>query len=195
MNEELNSAFWSNRYQTNDTGWDIGSVSTPLKEYFDTLKDKNISILIPGAGNSYEGEYLLEKGFTNVTILDYAPETIEGFKERVKDHRKVKLVCEDFFVHKGQYNLIIEQTFFCALDPALRASYCKKMRELLKPGAKLCGLLFTEVPNAEGPPFGGNEKEYRSLFEKDFLIKHLDPCYNSIKPREGRELFFTLIRK
>ena len=192
---ELNASFWSERYKTNDMGWDMGSVSSPLKEYFDKLTDKSQRILIPGAGNSYEGEYLLQKGFTNLTILDYAPEAIEGFKKRVVDYKKSTLLCEDFFAHKGQYDLIIEQTFFCALDPKLRPDYAAQMRQLLKPGGILCGLLFIATPNENGPPYNGTTEEYRRIFSEGFIIKKLEPCYNSIKPREGRELFFSLIKK
>jgi SAM-dependent methyltransferase len=195
MSPNLNSAFWSNRYQSQDTGWDLGSISTPLKEYVDTLTQKDISILIPGAGNCYEGEYLLEKGFTDVTILDYAAEALQGFSTRVAAHAKAKLICEDFFTHEGQYDLIVEQTFFCALDPSLRESYAKQMRRLLKPGGKLCGLLFTTVPNEQGPPFGGSLAEYEKLFDPLFQILKLEPCYNSIRPRAGRELFFSLTGK
>jgi SAM-dependent methyltransferase len=191
---EINSDFWSKRYRDKEIGWDIGHVSTPLQEYFDTLRDKNISILIPGAGNSYEGEYLLQQGFTNITILDYAPEAIENFKKRVHDYEKVKLICGDFFAHAGQYDLIVEQTFFCALNPALRAAYSNKMYELLKPGGKLIGLLFIQVPETDGPPFGGSKEEYEKLFSKKFLIEKMEPCKNSIKPREGRELFFILTK-
>ena len=195
MDKQLNAEYWNRLYLENDTGWDQGSVSTPLKEYFDTLAGQNISILIPGAGNCYEGEYLLGKGFTNVTILDYAPEAIQGFKKRVSAYEKANLVCEDFFSHKGAYDLIIEQTFFCALHPSLRPDYANKMHELLKPGGKLVGLLFTHVPDKEGPPFGGSAAEYKNLFSETFYIEKLEPCYNSIKPREGRELFLTLVRK
>lgn len=191
---KLNSDYWNERYKTDDAKWDLGSVSTPLKEYFDTLTHKELRILIPGAGNCYEGEYLLEKGFSNITILDYAPEAIESFRKRVKNNNHAKLVCGDFFAHSGQYDLIIEQTFFCALDPSLREAYVKKMRELLVPGGKLVGLLFTSVPNPVGPPFPGSQEEYQKLFSERFLINKLEPCYNSIKPREGRELFFSITR-
>jgi hypothetical protein len=44
----------------------------PIKNYIDTLKDKDIAILIPGCGNTYEAAYLLEQGFTNVTVIDIA---------------------------------------------------------------------------------------------------------------------------
>ncbi|MCB0465166.1 MAG: SAM-dependent methyltransferase, partial [Aequorivita sp.] len=58
--------FWNHKYLSGETGWDIGYVSTPIKEYIDQLSDKNLKILIPGGGNSYEAEYLFESGFNNV---------------------------------------------------------------------------------------------------------------------------------
>lgn len=195
MSEDLNSGYWNKLYHDKDTRWDVGHISTPLKEYFDGLTDKTISILIPGAGNSYEGEYLLQQGFTNVTILDYAPQAIENFKQRVPIHKQAKLICTDFFMHTGKYDLIIEQTFFCAIDPCLRNSYAKKMHELLTKGGKLAGLLFTEVPNSGGPPFGGTRQEYVNLFSPYFTIEKMEICKNSIKPRQGRELFFILGKK
>ena len=50
--------YWTNRYSKAKTGWDIGYPSTPLKTYFDQLENKDLRILIPGAGNAYEAEYL-----------------------------------------------------------------------------------------------------------------------------------------
>jgi hypothetical protein len=43
--------YWEERYLKNEIGWDIGAVSTPLKEYIDQLTNKACRILIPGAGN------------------------------------------------------------------------------------------------------------------------------------------------
>ena len=57
----LSSEYWNTRYVENDFGWDAGEITTPLKTYFDQLKDKSLKILIPGAGNSYEAEYLFNK--------------------------------------------------------------------------------------------------------------------------------------
>jgi len=57
------SNYWENRYQNQQTGWDIGEISSPLKAYIDQLEDKSIKILIPGAGNAYEAEYLFLNGF------------------------------------------------------------------------------------------------------------------------------------
>ncbi len=192
---QLNSEYWNSRYLENDFGWDAGEITTPLKNYFDKLQDKSLKILIPGGGNGYEAEYLFSHGFKNTFALDYAAEPLQNLKKRCADFSNDQLIQNDFFEHKGQYDLIIEQTFFCAIDPSLRSKYAKHMRELLKPGAKLVGLLFSSVPNAEGPPFGGNKEEYVTCFEPYFTIERMEPCYNSIKPRENRELFISLVKK
>ncbi len=192
---ELDENYWSNRYQNNTTGWDIGSISQPLKEYVDQLEDKNISILIPGCGNSYEAEYLLQNGFTNIILIDISALLCKQLEIKLAAylHNRLEIICQDFFDHKGQYDLILEQTFFCALDPLLRKKYAAKMHELLKPGGKLVGVLFNK--NFEGgPPFAGNENEYRQLFQQQFSIVKMEPCYNSVAPRSGSELFINFIK-
>ena len=69
---KLNSNYWEGRYKNKETGWDVGKITTPLKTYIDQLEDKTIRILIPGAGNGYEFEYLIQNGFENVFVVDLA---------------------------------------------------------------------------------------------------------------------------
>lgn len=187
----LSKDYWNNRYAENTTGWNIGKVSTPLKAYIDQLINKSSSILIPGGGNGHEAIYLSENGFTNITIVDISPIAIASLKEifEQKGITTIQLICTDFFEFKGSYDLIIEQTFFCALDPQLREAYIKKMAELLKADGKLVGLLFN-TDFKVSPPFGGNHLDYQEQFAKHFEIIKMEPCYNSIAPRSGNELFF-----
>ncbi len=188
----LTKEYWDNRYATNQTGWEMGAVSPPLKAYFDQLTDTELHILIPGAGNAYEAEYLFNMGFKNIHVVDISSEAIKLFKERVPDFPSDHIHLQDFFDHEASYDLIIEQTFFCALDPKLRKNYAVKMFDLLKKGGKLTGLLFSFPLTDAGPPFGGSIEEYNSLFSNTFEILRLEPCYNSIPPRQGNELFFQL---
>jgi SAM-dependent methyltransferase len=189
---DLTNTYWNNRYLNNDFSWDVGDISTPLKAYVDQLNNKNLKILIPGAGNSYEAEYLFTNGFKNIFVLDFAESPLKNMEQRIPDFPANQLIQQDFFEHQGQYDLIIEQTFFCAINPSLRLQYAKQMKQLLKPNGKLVGLLFNDVLNADKPPFGGNTKEYRELFSPMFDIKIMETAYNSIKPREGRELFVMM---
>ena len=188
-NQKLDQDFWSKKYQSNQLGWDIGTVSTPIKKYIDQLKAKDISILIPGAGNAYEAAYLFEQGFTDVSIVDIAKEPLDNFRKSVPGFPRDKIIQEDFFRHEGEYDLILEQTFFCALDPSLRVDYIDKMKDLLKTNGKLVGLLFDFRLDDFGPPFGGSEDAYTIDFKKRFKLNTIAPCYNSIKPRLGKELF------
>lgn len=191
----LNKTYWENLYKTKDTGWNIGHVSTPIKTYIDQLKNKTLKILIPGAGNSYEAEYLWNNGFTNLYILDIAKQPLENFKKRVLDFPEDQLLLKDFFALEDTFDLIIEQTFFCALHPDLRSQYVTKMSELIKPKGKLAGLLFDFPLSNDGPPFGGSKEEYISRFSDDFHLITLDKSYNSIKPRADKELFFIFEKK
>jgi SAM-dependent methyltransferase len=195
MKQNLGATYWTGRYANGETAWDIGYVSTPLKNYFDQLTNKDLRIMIPGAGNAYEAEYLLEKGFTNVNVCDLSETPLRNLSARVKNNQGLHLIQEDFFKLAGSYDLIVEQTFFCALDPALRKSYFQKMSELLTPGGKLMGLLFNDKLNNDRPPFGGNREEYMDYLPADFEILKFETSYNSIAPRAGREIFMLLRKK
>lgn len=196
---EAIKSFWEERYQKGQTGWDIGAVSTPLKEYIDQLADKSIRILIPGAGNGYEAAYLLEQGFTSTFMLDIAKPPLARFAERHPTFPKDQLIRANFFEHEGTYDLIFEQTFFCSFAPTEvnRQAYVKKMYDLLKPGGKLVGLwfIFPLQKEQERPPYGGSLPEYRSYMEPWFEIKTFSEAYNSIKPRRGKEAFGIFQKK
>lgn len=191
----LSPSYWNNRYLNQETGWDIGSVATPLKNYFDQLTNKHIYILIPGAGNAYEAIYLHQHGFTNVHVVDFAQQPLNNIQKQHPTFPKAHLICSDFFEHTEQYDLIVEQTFFCALNPTMRPNYVSHMHQLLKPTGKLVGLLFDDELPGETPPFGGNNTEYKALFENQFTINTMETAYNSIAPRKGRELFISFSPK
>ncbi|MBL7800760.1 MAG: methyltransferase domain-containing protein [Chitinophagales bacterium] len=193
--QTLDQTFWENRYVLKETGWDLGEVSPPLKAYIDQLTDKNLRILIPGCGNTYEAEYLLNKGFTNITVIDISPTLINNLKTKFKNNTNITIVLGDFFALEGAFDLIIEQTFFCALDRSLRQLYCEKMNALLSNSGKLVGLLFNREFEAAGPPFGGCEEEYRQLFSETFEIVTLSNCYNSYFKRANAELFTIFMKK
>ncbi|MDP3313214.1 methyltransferase domain-containing protein [Lutibacter sp.] len=194
MLDSFNKRYWEEKYESGQAGWDIGAISTPLQAYIDQLTDKDIEILIPGAGNSYEAEYLFQQGFKNVTIIDIAKQPLDNFRDRTPDFPEKKLIQQDFFEHYKTYDLIIEQTFFCALNPSFREKYVTKIFDLLNNKGKLVGLFFDFKLTDEGPPFGGSLIEYLQLFNNQFKILTFEKCYNSIKPRDGNELFLIAKR-
>ena len=156
--DSLNENFWNNRYLENDTGWDLGAISPAIKKWFDTKKNKDLQILIPGAGKGHEVKYGFDHGFNNIHYLDISTEAVTFFKDNCPNLPKEQILISDFFDLKKDlfFDVVIEQTFFCAISPVLRKSYVKKTHEIQwsfnnfikKRGARLdpCGFLFGLAP-------------------------------------------------
>lgn len=195
---KLNAEYWNKRYEEGNSPWDLGTPSPPLIEYLAGIEDKSIRILIPGAGKSHDAVWAMEHGFGSVYVVDWAEEALDHILETYPDFPPSHLICEDFFDHTGHYDLVLEQTFFCALDPSFRKQYGQKMHDLLVPGGKLAGVWFSfplekgmpgRTDGLLGPPFGGSVEEYKGYFTEGWKIRTLEPCRNSIPPRMGNELF------
>lgn len=192
MTNFLSDDFWNQRYVDGTTGWDLGDISPPIRAYIDQLENKNLKILIPGAGNGHEVSYLHELGFKNVHVLDFAPLAINTFLEKHPEFPSSQAHTADFFkFEERSFDLIIEQTLFCAIDPVLREKYAKKSASLLRNGGKLVGVLFNREFDG-GPPFGGTKSEYLETFKPNYSSISMEDCYNSVEPRLGSEVFIKL---
>ncbi len=162
--------YWTSRYKDESIPWDVGQITTPLKEYIDQLEDKNLKILIPGCGNAYEANYLHLQGFNNIYLIDISEEPITNFKHKHPDFPINHIIHGDFFEIEDDFDLVIEQTFFCALHPSQRHAYAIKMNELLNNGGRLVGLLFNDKLNSDRPPFGGFKEDYIKIIKPDFQL-------------------------
>lgn len=187
--------YWDSFYTGSKIGWDVGYVSTPLKEYFDQLEDKNIRILVPGAGSGYEAEYLYEMGFHNTFFMDFSPNIVRQFKERCPQFPQNQIITDDFFDHIGSYDLIVEHTFFSSFPVNYRNKLSQKVYNLLDDKGKYVGLVFNHHFNLGSPPFGATPDEYIQLFKPLFTFKIFETANNSIKPRRGREMFFVFVKQ
>lgn len=195
QNKPLDAAYWNSRWEQGTSGWDIGYASPAIVEYMRQYPDKDAAILIPGCGNAYEAQALLDMGFSNITLIDIAPLAVAQLRSRYSHESRINILHQDFFTLEGQFDLIIEQTFFCALNPELRPDYITQTHSLLAPGGKIIGLLFDTEFEKQGPPFGGFKAEYEASFAPYYLIHTMERCTNSIPPRAGTELFINLQKK
>lgn len=191
----LDEQYWDAQWKSNKTGWDVGDATPAITTYMAQYVNKNAAILIPGCGNAHEAAYLVAQGFTNITLIDIAPHAVKLLRTKFVDTPQIKVLCEDFFKHEGVYDLIIEQTFFCAISPSRRKEYAEKAAALLNKNGKIIGLLFDKTFDRQGPPFGGCPCEYKPIFEPHFVIKNMTECYNSIAPRAKSEVFINLVKK
>ncbi len=189
----LDAQYWDNQWKANTTGWDLGMPAPPLVSLIDTIKNKDAKILIPGCGNAYEADYLVSNGFTNITLIDISETASAILKEKFSNQDAVKVLCEDFFKLEDKFDVIIEQTFFCALPPSMRQRYVWKMHNLLNANGILAGLLFNRSFEVS-PPFGGSLEEYEKLFFGAFECENIETATNSVEPRANTELFFSFVK-
>lgn len=194
MKNPIDARYWQNRYQLEDTPWDIGGISPAMQEVLESLASPDLRILIPGAGRGYEAGWLHRHGFRNITVCDWAKAALDGLRANCLDFPDENLILADFFNLRGEYDVILEQTFLSALHPDQWPSYMNHCADLLLPGGRLTGLLFASRFPKPGPPFGADESAYRSLLSPRFTIDAMGITPNSIRPRQGNELFFNATR-
>lgn len=192
--QDASKDFWNSRWETGQTGWDIGAPAPAFVTYFSGFSQKNAAILIPGCGSGHEAELLLSIGFTNITVIDIAPKAVTILNEKFRSNPNITILCGDFFQHEGSYDYIVEQTFFCAIDPDLREAYSQQTHDLLRTNGKIIAILFDRSFEG-GPPFGGSEEEYVQLFTPNFNILFLEANQQSIPQRMGSELFGVFEKK
>ena len=187
--------YWEKRYAEKNTPWQLNSYSPAIVDFVKTYSNKNINILIPGCGNSKEAEELLKLGFKNIYVIDISKTAIKNIKkENILPENQI--FEGDFFNFNFplKFDLILEQTFFCAINPSLRDDYVKKMFKILNDHGILAGLLFN-VNFENNPPYGGNIETYKNIFSSNFEVLTLEPSINSIEARKGSELFFKFKKK
>ena len=106
---KLDSKYWNNRYEQFDTGWDVGSITPPLEEYFSSFKMFNSQILVIGAGNGYEVEYLHNNNFLNETKEIIGVNSVKRFDLSSK-------IMVARLQSYALYEIESDYTFFCDAD-------------------------------------------------------------------------------
>ncbi|MFN0205132.1 MAG: methyltransferase domain-containing protein [Planctomycetota bacterium] len=198
------AAFWELRYKWHDTGWDLAAPAPPLVEYFqraDAPKPPG-RVLVPGAGRGHDALFLAKLGF-KVLAVDFAKHALDGIRRRRRDiwipADQCKTLRSDI-LHlparlSGSFELIVEHTCFCAIDPKLRDGYVTMARQILVPGGMLIGLFYPFRAEAPGPPFPVSESEMRARFEPFFEILHFETPANSVEKRKGEERLIVMQKK
>ncbi|MEC5157323.1 methyltransferase domain-containing protein [Chryseobacterium sp. MP_3.2] len=189
---DLDANYWERKWQNSETGWDLGQSCPAMEAYIEHYQNPEAKILIPGCGNAYEADFLWNLGYRNITVLDFAPKAVDYLLEKFNGKEGIEVICENFFDHSGSYDLILEQTFFCALPPLMRNNYAHKMHDLLHQKGRLVGVLFNRNFEQNGPPFGGSISEYELIFKNYFQIIKLEKCETSLPARQETEAFINL---
>ncbi|KAK6433471.1 hypothetical protein LTR95_010351 [Oleoguttula sp. CCFEE 5521] len=150
---------------------------------------KRRKALVPGCGRGYDVLLFASHGYDAIG-LDASETAIEACKvldaQQGNDESKYPIVdssiergsrtfvLADFFMNDflkasdaPQFDIIYDYTFLCALPPALRPKWAKRMTELLAPNGRLICLEFplSKPPSTGGPPHGLSSDLYTELFK------------------------------
>ncbi|RMH68638.1 MAG: methyltransferase domain-containing protein [Gemmatimonadetes bacterium] len=202
--------YWSKRYQEGTAGWDMKH-ATPVftaliaQDKLPCKPDQNgngCRVLIPGCGYGHDAIAFAKAGY-HVTAVDFAPEPIESLARMAAEQGvTLEALQADIFelpeMHQARYDLILEYTCYCAIDPHRRPEYVQKMVTMLKPGGTFLGLFFPlDKPLAEGgPPYGVNPHQVITEFEATGLALHHQEIPTTSHPkRRNREILMEFRKK
>ena len=195
--QSINSSmpeYWEKSYQSGDMSWDLGG-PTPIFNDWIQFQTDSLSICILGAGNGWDAINFAEKGH-NVTAVDFAESAIDNMHTSAQNKGvQINLIHSDIFdlckLFNHTFDIVLEYTCFCAIDPVRRMDYVRMTNEILKPDGKLVALLFPidKDINDDGPPFAVDLDSTISLFSKYFILDTKEIPSLSIERRKGREVF------
>ena len=189
---------WQQHYDEDDLGWDLGQVAPPFVNLFESKIIFPGKTLVPGCGRGHEVIFLAENGF-EVTAVDFSLGAINHLKPTVQERKlKCEILHMNFFemdaVHNGTFDMVIEQTFFCAISPEQRTSYVSTVARALKQGGMLAGL-FYHTGEEGGPPFNTTREDIVKYFSDSFEIRQLTKAEDSAERRKNKEWLVILVKK
>ena len=199
--DRLNPRFWNERYEINQTPWDLGEPAPPLADFLAGPEGPSGGkILVPGCGRGHDALYLAEKGF-EVVGIDFAPSAVEYCRQQAAERgldSRAHFEQHDMFklprIFEGAFDFAFEHTCYCAIDPALRPQYAEVIHDILKPGGKLLAVFWAHKREG-GPPYRTTAGEIEVLFSPLFEIEQLQPAKRWHPRRDGDELWGVLTRK
>ena len=189
---------WQRHYDEDDLGWDLGHVAPPFVDLLESNAIFPCKTLVPGCGRGHEVIFLAENGF-DLTAVDYSIGAVNHLNSVILERKlNIKVLNLDFFeldsTHDCLYDLLIEQTFFCAISPSQRPLYAKTVARILKKGGMIAGL-FYHTRQEGGPPFNTTRQDIIKHFSGLFELRELTQAKNSAEKRKGKEWLAILIKK
>lgn len=185
------AAYWQGRFESSDTPWQLTTASTVLVEALDELESRGCSlagkrVMSPGCGRGLDALECARRG-AHVLAVDWSPTAVSDLKARYEAQKgsykgSVEVLSGDFFmIEPNSVDVVIEHTFFCAIDPSMRKAYAEKISQWVKPEGYLVGNFFvlpedvaktlpglSLTQSGEGPPFASTVKELEGLLTSNF---------------------------
>lgn len=184
--------YWSQIYRESpNPGWNLGEPAPAFAEMTPKLKLPKSRILVLGSGEGHDAAFFAREGHI-VTAIDFSPVAISKAKKLYGHIPHLNFLEMDIFKIDHNFNesfdLIIEHTCYCAIEPNQRNQLTALWKRLLAPKGLLMGVFFV-MPKRSGPPFGGSEWELRERLKKSFRFLFWGRWKTSPPSRKNIELF------
>ena len=176
--------FWDLRFREGFMPWDAGGVPAALRKFL-AREPAGRRVLVPGCGSGYEVRAFADAGH-EVVAIDFSAAAIEAAQHVLGELGRV-VVRGDFFAHSlGEYDLVYERAFLCALPRPLWPRWAARVAEVIRPGGRLAGFFYWS-DDGRGPPFGLKPGELESLLAPAFDRTEDASVIDSIPVFAGRE--------
>lgn len=193
---------WEARYAHDSTPWDLGQPNPALVIALSRAAALGMPApgraLLPACGRGHDAIPLLKAGWSVVGV-DLAPSAVAiSAAAWARFGRRGEAVQGDVLAlpppARGPFDLVVEHTCLCALDPALEGAWAASMAGALEPGGWLVGIFFhADLP--DGPPFGIPQERLAALVEPAFEILLSEPAEGSIARRQRVEEWSWVLRR
>jgi SAM-dependent methyltransferase len=188
---------WERRWAAGDTPWDLGRAPAVLDDLLAGLADGPLCVLVPGAGAGHDALAWARAGHV-VTAVDVAPTALVRCRESArKAGLAPTLLVADLFALpqdlRGAFDVVWEQTCFCAIPPTRRPDYARAMADVLRPRGTLHALLWNHG-RPGGPPHDVRREDAQRVFAPFFEPISLVDVTGSPAGRAG-EFLYTLRKR
>ena len=173
-------ADWEQAYVDGRVPWDLGAAPPALERVVarfaadrDAGRDDLRRVFVPGTGRGHDARAFASAGF-DVTANDIAATAVaEGRALDAAAGVRMTWLQHDLFALpaalEGGFDLVWEQTCFCAIPPERRDDYVQAVARLLRPGGTWVGVLWN-VGRPGGPPYTITREHVERHFLEAFAL-------------------------
>ncbi|XP_010277802.1 PREDICTED: probable thiol methyltransferase 2 isoform X2 [Nelumbo nucifera] len=168
---------WEKCWEEGLTPWDLGQPTPVILHLLQTDAFPKGRALVPGCGSGHD-VFAIASPERYVVGLEISEIAVKKANE------------EDFFTwHPTElFDLIIDYTFFCAIEPSMRSAWASQVRDILKPDGELITIIFPISDHVGGPPYKVSVADYEEVLHPlGFKAIYMADNELVIGPRKGRE--------
>jgi cyclopropane fatty-acyl-phospholipid synthase-like methyltransferase len=183
--------------------WDIGK---PQKPFIDAADKITGTILDAGCGTGETALFFTGRG-CKVTGIDFLEVPIQRAQRKAAERGvRVTFLVKDAMTLKDwpeRFDNVIDSGLFHVFSDTDRQRYVEGLAVVLKPGARLFLLCFSnEEPGTQGPRRVSRE-ELRAAFATGWSMESIEPCRLEVRPdikdmqfsEGGPKAWFAVVRR